>query len=175
MSLFIRPLKDSDYRKVKEIFIDNFKDRIPIRDIGISFDKRDAQRSMGYYETEDSSEMIGFHIMSTNTRNKGNVYLDYIAISPRYQRCGYGTQMMWRIVRDTFRDNESIHLYPFDERLARWYRKFGFYHTHDGYLNFHSYHTRSYRDRIDYKKVRFTVSRLERCRRWCFRTFRGLF
>ena len=179
MYLYSRPLIDRDYRNIKEIFLDNFKNDIPVRDLGISFDDRLADRSIGYFADQEYREMVGFQIISRHVQNKENLYLDYIAISPKYQRSGFGTAIMWRLVKETLKNRESIHLYPANKRLADWYKRFGFYYTHGGYLNFHSYNTRSYKgttcpvSTLPFKKIGFKggASRLERCRRWCSRFF----
>jgi len=179
MYIYCRPLVDRDYRNVKQIFVDHFKNELPVRDLGISFDGRLAERSLGYFTDEGCTDMVGFQIISSHVKNKANLYLDYIAISTKYQGSGFGTAIMWRLVKQVMSNKESIHLYPANKRLADWYKRFGFYYTNGGYLNFHSYNTRTYKDStspissIPFKKIGFKggASRLERCRRWCSRFF----
>jgi hypothetical protein len=179
MYIYCRPLVSKDYRNVKQIFVDHFKNDLPVRDLGISFDGRLAERSLGYFTDEGCSDMVGFQIISSHIKNKANLYLDYIAISTKYQRSGFGTAIMWRLVKQVLSNKESIHLYPANKRLADWYKRFGFYYTNGGYLNFHSYNTRSYKgstcpvSTMPFKKIGFKggASRLERCRRWCSRFF----
>ena len=104
MYLYSRPLVDRDYRTIKEIFLDNFKNDLPVRDLGISFDDRFADRSIGYFADKEYREMIGFQIISRHVQNKENLYLDYIVISPKYQRSGLGTAIMWSLVKDILKN-----------------------------------------------------------------------
>jgi len=135
----IKRLSLKDYRSVRDIFHDAFdKERLPVSDLGISWRARASEHSWGVFN--GTGELLAFAVISFHTKNRENRYIDYIAVHSAYRGQGIGDILMNHILRICRSQHTSVHLYPLKhEPLIKWYKKFGFYETHGGYLNYHSY------------------------------------
>jgi|UniRef100_A0A6C0DM14 ribosomal protein S18 acetylase RimI-like enzyme len=134
-------LEDKHYRAVKAIFRDTFDRTIfNIKHINTSWHNRSKEESYGFIL---NGNLIGFIITSYHVKNKDNLYIDYIAFHKDYRGRGLGTDVLKDMLKGFKEVNRSVHLYPERSELWSWYERLGFQKTHDGYMNFHSYETRS--------------------------------
>jgi ribosomal protein S18 acetylase RimI-like enzyme len=122
-----------------DLFIKTFPE-FPPEDFEISWQARSKDNSFAILDAK--SKFIGFVIASFHSSNGKNLYVDYIALKHECRGSGLGTILLKKLVSNAFHKNSSIHLYPENEGLVSWYTRNGFYPTHDGYYNFHSYNTR---------------------------------
>ena len=136
-------LTDSHYRAVKALFKETFDPTVfTIHSLNTSWHYRCKDESFAFLDV-GTRKLIGFIITSYHTRNKDNLYVDYIALDASYRGKGLGTAIIKRFLEEIKKTRRSIHLYPERPELYRWYERLGFYKTHNGYYNFHSYETRS--------------------------------
>lgn len=134
-------LQDHHYRAVKAIFKDTFDPtRFQISSLNISWYNRSKEESYAFFL---EGKLIGFIITSFHVKSKSNIYVDYIAFDKAYRGRGLGSQALSEMLQEIKKQNRSVHLYPERPELWAWYERLGFQETHDGYLNFHSYATRS--------------------------------
>jgi len=134
-------LEDKHYRDVKAIFRDTFDRTIfKISSLNISWHNRSKEESYGFFL---EGLLIGFIITSYHVKNKQNLYVDYIAFDRQYRGKGIGTAILKEMLQEFKQLGRSVHLYPEREDLWPWYERLGFQKTYDGYMNFHSYATRS--------------------------------
>jgi ribosomal protein S18 acetylase RimI-like enzyme len=134
-------LEDKHYRAVKGIFRDTFDRTIfDIYDINTAWYYRAKDESYGFIL---NGILIGFIITSYHVKNKDNLYVDFIAFDKEYRGKGLGTAILTDLLKGFKEVGRSVHLYPERSELWSWYERLGFQKTHDGYMNFHSYDTRS--------------------------------
>jgi len=134
------PLEEKHYRDVKALFRETFDTTIfTPNTLNISWNDRCKDES---YAILDSDKLIGFIITSYHKKNKQNMYIDYIAIDKAYRGKGIGSKYLSDMLHGLKEQRRSVHLYPERKELNGWYERLGFYKTHDGYYNFHSYDTR---------------------------------
>jgi ribosomal protein S18 acetylase RimI-like enzyme len=134
-------LEDKHYRAVKGIFRDTFDRTIfGIKHINTSWYNRSKEESYGFIL---NGLLIGFIITSYHVKNKDNLYIDYIAFDQQYRGKGLGTAVLKDMLRGFKEVNRSVHLYPERSELWPWYERLGFQKSFNGYMNFHSYETRS--------------------------------
>ena len=137
-------LDESHYRAVRAIFKNTFDpETFPLNCLNISWHNRSKNESYAFLDPCDHNKLIGFAITSYHIRNKDNLYVNYIALDPSYRGKGIGTAIVTAFLEEIKKHRSSIHLYPEREELYGWYERLGFYKTHDGDYNFHSYETRS--------------------------------
>ena len=141
MNIIPEQLTDLHYRSVKAIFRDTFDRSIfDTSSLNISWYNRSKEESYGFFL---DGNLIGFIITSYHVKNKDNLYVDYIAFDKEYRGKGLGTAILKDMLKG-FKDvGRSVHLYPERQELWPWYERLGFQKTHNGYMNFHSYETRS--------------------------------
>jgi ribosomal protein S18 acetylase RimI-like enzyme len=134
-------LEDKHYRAVKGIFRDTFDRTIfDIHHINTSWRNRSKEESYGFML---NGVLIGFIITSYHVKNKDNLYVDYIAFDQQYRGRGLGTSVLTDMLNGFKELGRSVHLYPERQELWPWYERLGFQKTFNGYMNFHSYETRS--------------------------------
>ena len=133
----IRRLRADHARTVRDIWEDSFlREKFTLqKDFASSWRNRWREESIGLF---DQDELLGFAILSVHARNKGNRYIDYIAVHSNYRGCGYGDRIMGHLLAKTRQARTGIHLYPL-KHVVPWYKKHGFYWTTDEYMNAHSY------------------------------------
>jgi len=138
----LRPLCAQDYRSVKDIFENAFDTHLkPITDLGISWKYRSKPHSLGVFR---SGDLLGFAIVSFHTKNGINRYVDYLAVHSSFRGHDIGSMLLKAIISECHAGHTSVHLYPLPfPKLVAWYKSHGFYDTYGGYLNLHSYDTRS--------------------------------
>jgi GNAT superfamily N-acetyltransferase len=142
-------LDKSHYRSVRELFKNTFDpESFPLHCLNISWHNRSKEESYAFLDPCDDNKLIGFIITSYHARNKGNLYVDYIALDHLYRGKGIGTAIVKLFLEEIKKHRRSIHLYPARKELHGWYERLGFYKTHHGYYNFHSYETRARTDKI---------------------------
>ena len=135
-------LTDAHYRAVKAIYRDTFnRTEFHISHLNTSWYYRCKEESYGFFLP--SGVLIGFIITSYHVKNKGNLYVDYIAFDKHYRGKGLGTAVLTDMLKSFKEVNRSVHLYPERPELWDWYARLGFQMTHAGFMNFHSYETRS--------------------------------
>jgi ribosomal protein S18 acetylase RimI-like enzyme len=135
-------LEERHYRSVKALFKETFlPPSFTLNSINTSWYHRCKEESYAFLD--DNGKFIGFIITSYHKRNKGNLYVDYIALDPHCRGNGLGTAIIHELLQEIKSQRRSIHLYPENHRLHAWYERLGFYKTQDGYYNFHSYNNRS--------------------------------
>ena len=142
-SMDIEPvqLEDKHYRAVKSIYRDTFdRNEFHISHLNTSWFNRCHEESYGFIL---NGVLIGFIITSYHVQNKGNLYVDYIAFDKEYRGQGLGTAILKDMLKSFKEVGRSVHLYPERPELWAWYERLGFQKTYDGYMNFHSYETRS--------------------------------
>jgi GNAT superfamily N-acetyltransferase len=145
MRIDTRPLKQSDFSEVEELFAESFP-RIPRSDLRISWNDRSKEDSVGMFITDDREArdiLIGFVIASYHPNSGRSMYVDYFALAKEYRGSGIGTNFLLQLVTDCYDKKGSIHLYPERVDLIPWYERNGFRKTHGGYYVFHSYTTRA--------------------------------
>ena len=134
-------LEYKHYRAVKGIFRDTFDRTIfDITHINTSWYNRSKEESYGFML---NGVLIGFIITSYHVKNKDNLYIDYIAFDQQYRGKGLGTAVLKDMLNGFKEVNRSVHLYPERQELWPWYERLGFQKSFNGYMNFHSYETRS--------------------------------
>lgn len=134
-------LEYKHYRAVKGIFRDTFDRTIfDIKHINTSWYNRSKEESYGFML---NGVLIGFIITSYHVKNKDNLYIDYIAFDQQYRGKGLGTAVLKDMLNGFKEVNRSVHLYPERQELWPWYERLGFQKSFNGYMNFHSYETRS--------------------------------
>jgi ribosomal protein S18 acetylase RimI-like enzyme len=124
-------------KSVREIWEESFlKENLTIqKDFAHSWRNRSRQESIGLFDHE---ELLGFAIVSFHKRNKGNRYIDYIAVHSSYRGRGYGDILMRHLLAKASTARRGIHLYPLSH-VVPWYKKHGFYWTTPEYMNRHGY------------------------------------
>jgi len=141
-------LEESHYRAVKELFKNTFDpEAFPVNSLNISWHNRSKEESYAFLDPLDKN-LIGFIITSYHARNKDNLYVDYIALDSSSRGKGLGTAIVKAFLEEIKKHRRSIHLYPARKELHGWYERLGFYKTHGGYYNFHSYDTRFRTDNV---------------------------
>ena len=131
----LRRLRAEHVKSAEEIWDDAFRrEGFPKKDFGISW-RNKSQESVGLFRGE---ELLGFAIVSFHKRNKGNRYIDYIAVHSAYRGCGYGDRILRHVMAGARDQRRGIHLYPL-KHIAPWYKKHGFYWTPGEYMNAHWY------------------------------------
>lgn len=133
----IRRLRVDHARSVKDIWEDSFlRENLTVqKDFAQSWRNRSRKESVGLF---DGDILLGFAIVSFHKRNKGNRYIDYIAVHSSYRGCGYGDRLMNHLLTTARTGRSGIHLYPL-KHVIPWYTKHGFYWTTSEYMNQHSY------------------------------------
>ena len=141
MNIIPVQLTDAHYRAVKAIYRDTFdRTEFQIKDLNTSWHYRCQEESYGFIL---NGVLIGFIITSYHVKNKDNLYVDYIAFDKQYRGKGLGTAILKDMLKSFQEVGRSVHLYPERPELWDWYSRLGFQMTHDGFMNFHSYNTRS--------------------------------
>jgi len=141
MNIIPEQLTDIHYRAVKAIYRDTFnRTEFKISDLNTSWYYRCKEESYGFFL---NNILIGFIICSYHIQNKGNLYVDYIAFDKQYRGKGLGTVILKDMLCEFKKVNRSVHLYPERPELWPWYGRLGFQMTNNGFMNFHSYETRS--------------------------------
>ena len=136
-------LSQKHYRAVRALFKQTFDSKaFPVHSLNTSWYYRSKEESYAFFDPCDHTKLIGFIITSYHTRNKDNLYVDYIALDPSCRGKGLGTAIVSDFLKEIKKHRRSIHLYPERKELHSWYERLGFYKTHGGYYNFHSYETR---------------------------------
>jgi GNAT superfamily N-acetyltransferase len=143
MQTVIRPLTTNDYREVKNIFYDTFKEpEYADKNCEESWRDRSVPDSLGIFSTKGA--LLGFAIVSFHKRNGTNRYLDYLAVHSAFRGQDLGSKLLGHIIDICKNLRQGIHLYPVaSERVKAWYRSKGFRETSGGYMNQHFYETRS--------------------------------
>ena len=136
-SMTIRCLRADHARSVRDVWEDSFLGHkfTLKKDFASSWRNRSRQESIGYFHGQD---LLGFALVSFHKRNKGNRYVDYIAVHSTQRGRGIGDKLMGRLLKNTRDSRTGIHLYPLKHAVP-WYKKHGFYWTTDEYMNAHSY------------------------------------
>jgi len=134
----IRKLRADNAKSVREIWEDSFlREKLTIqKDFSSSWRNRDLEESVGLF---DQDNLLGFAIVSFHKRNKGNRYIDYIAVHSNCRGLGYGDRLMQHLLTKAHNARRGIHLYPL-RQVVPWYKKHGFYWTTDEYMNRHCFH-----------------------------------
>lgn len=136
-------LSQKHYRAVRVLFKQTFDpEAFPIYSLNTSWHYRSKEESYAFLDPHDTNKLIGFIITSYHKQNKDNLYVDYIALDPSCRGKGLGTAIVSKFLEEIKKHRRSIHLYPERKELNCWYERLGFYKTHGGYYNFHSYETR---------------------------------
>ena len=135
-------LEDKHYRTVRGIFRNTFdRTDFPLSKLNLSWHYRSKDESYAFFLGD---VFIGFIITSHHMKNRGNLYVDYIAFKEEYRGEGLRSIIMTDMLKQFKELGRSVHLYPERESLWPWYERLGFHKTYDGYYNFHSYDTRSH-------------------------------
>ena len=112
------------------------REKMTIRkDFAQSWRNRSRQESVGLF---DRTTLLGFAIVSFHKRNKGNRYIDYIAVHSSYRGYGYGDTLLRHLLGVARKARTGIHLYPL-KHVVPWYKKHGFYWSNGEYMNQHYY------------------------------------
>ena len=132
-------LCQKDKLAVGQIYKKTFPE-IPMEDLDISWDYRSRPDSYGIW---DGDKLAGFVLASFHTRSGGSMYIDFFALDESYRGNGLGTQLVQDFLSSLKKQNASIHLFPRNETVAKWYVRNGFRESTNGYYVWHSYQTRS--------------------------------
>ena len=128
---------------VSDIFVKTFPE-IPVEDLNISWNSRSKEDSYGIWLGHDNQDkMIGFVVASFHTSSASSMYIDFFAIDEAYRGNGLGTQLLQDFLGSFLAKTGSIHLYPRNPTVAKWYEKNGFRESTKGYYVCHTYETRS--------------------------------
>jgi len=112
---------------------------LPLEDLDISWDGRSRPDSYGIW---DGNTLAGFLLASFHTRSGGSMYIDYFALDEAYRGNGLGTQLVEEFLSSLVETYGSIHLFPRNESVAKWYMRNGFRESANGYYVCHRYQTR---------------------------------
>jgi len=142
MGYRFKPLSSNYKVRVLQLSSETWPD-IMTEQVETSWRGRSLEHS--YAIVDGRGVFIGFIIASLHASSGSNLYIDYLALKPECRGCGIGDQIMKELTKDALDQKKSVHLYPYNhnESLIKWYKKYGFYESYDGYFNFHSYSTRS--------------------------------
>ena len=113
---------------------------IPLEDLDISWDYRSRPDSYGIW---DGDRLAGFVLASFHTRSGSSMYIDFFALDESDRGNGLGTQLVQEFLSSLIEKNGSVHLFPRNEKVAKWYMRNGFCESTNGYYVCHSYQTRS--------------------------------
>jgi len=138
-NLKFKCLTTKDKPVVAEMYTKTFPE-LPREDLDISWDYRSKADSYGIW---DGAQMAGFVLASFNRRSGSSMYIEYFALEEAYRGNGLGTQLLQDYLKEFLTEKGSIHLYPMDENLTRWYVRNGFTESNKGYYVIHTYETRS--------------------------------
>jgi ribosomal protein S18 acetylase RimI-like enzyme len=131
----LRRLSPEHVKSAEDIWENAFREEgFPKKDFGISW-RNKSQESVGLFR---GGELLGFAIVSFHKRNKGNRYIDYIAVHSSYRGCGYGDRILRHVMAGAKAQRRGVHLYPL-KHVVPWYKKYGFYWTAGDYMNAHCY------------------------------------
>jgi ribosomal protein S18 acetylase RimI-like enzyme len=134
-----KQLCQKDKATVAHLYKKTFPE-IPVEDLDISWENRSRPDSYGFW---DGQTLAGFVIASFHTRSGGSMYIDFFALDESYRGNGLGTQMVQEFLGGLVEKNGSIHLFPRNDTVAKWYARNGFRESTNGYYVCHSYATRS--------------------------------
>lgn len=134
-------LCQKDKSTVAQMYKKTFPE-LPLEDLDISWDYRSPYDSYGFW---DGDVLAGFVLASFHTSSGGSMYIDYFAIDEAYRGNGLGTQLVQEFLSSLVEKNGSIHLFPRNETVAKWYMRNGFRESTKGYYVCHSYQTRKVR------------------------------
>ena len=87
--------------------------------------KKSLQNSYFYICCFDDKELIGFLDVVSN--GVTDSYIQDVIVKPEYQHRGIGTHMMETAIEKLKADKIYAISVLFEERLAKFYKKFGFY------------------------------------------------
>ena len=136
-----KQLCQKDKATVAQVYKKTFPE-IPMEDLDISWEYRSHPDSYGIW---DGQKLAGFVIASFHTRSGGSMYIDFFALDEAYRGNGLGTQLVQEFLNGLVEKNGSIHLFPRNETVAKWYMRNGFRESNNGYYVCHGYPTRSSR------------------------------
>jgi len=139
MEVHIRQLNNSHFEDVKVLFRKSFDERYSDEDLEISWIERSNPDSFGFFY---EGNLVGFVIASFHLQNKWSMYIDYLALDPKFRGSGVGSFLLKKLLEKCYKNNGSIHLYPERPELLSWYSRHGFHQTNKNYYVFHSYNTR---------------------------------
>lgn len=126
---------------VRAIFTKTFPE-IPLEDLNISWSSRSKADSYGIWNGGPERHLIGFVIASFHTSSASSMYVDFFALDEAYRGNGLGTQLLQDFLGLLVAKTGSIHLYPRNPIVAKWYEKNGFRESTKGYYVCHTYKTR---------------------------------
>lgn len=143
----LRPLRITDSKAVRELFIEIFDECEDSR-YAQAWRKRASEFSYGYFSAE--GVLLGFALVAKLAHG---YYLNYIAVRPEAQGKSIGSQILLTILMKLQSVRQSLSLVPVDNpKTIQWYQSKGFYvsnewKTSDGihalYLSRHAYNTRT--------------------------------
>jgi ribosomal protein S18 acetylase RimI-like enzyme len=133
------PLYDKYKSSVEFLWKATWPERL-VTDFEISWKNRDTSTSCAIL---DKRRFLGFVISSKHKANRGNLYIDYIALKEECKGKGLGSRILRDYVVTAYKNGGSVHLWPEKSELVGWYTRQGFSPSYDGYYNFHSYKTRN--------------------------------
>ena len=134
-----KQLCQKDKATVRQLYKKTFPE-ISLEDLDISWDYRSRPDSYGFW---DGEKLAGFVLASFHTRSGGSMYIDFFALDEPYRGNGLGTQLVQGFLSGLVEKNGSIHLFPRNETVAKWYVRNGFRESNNGYYVCHSYGTRA--------------------------------
>ena len=126
-------------RAVRAIFVKTFPE-IPLEDLNISWNSRSKADSYGIWL---GHSLAGFIIASFHTSSASSMYVDFFALDEAYRGNGLGTKLLQDFLGHLVTKTGSIHLYPRNPSVAKWYAQNGFRESTKGYYVCHTYKTRS--------------------------------
>ncbi len=141
--MHIKPLTAEHFKSVKDIFGESFyKDGMNNTDLCYYWRKRKSD-SLGIFTPE--GDLLGFSIIIQPAGTPNNRYLAYFAVHSDYRGGSLGTDLMAATLVRRKGAGGALHLMPLNGKVRAWYLKRGFKNTFGGYMNYHSYGTRSKR------------------------------
>lgn len=146
MPVSIRPLRVTDARSAREMFLEIFDECEDSR-YAEAWRKRSAEYSLGYFSGDT---LLGFALLAQATHG---YYLNYIAVHPDYQGQNIGSALLSAVLKNLQVQKLSLSLVPVDNpKTIKWYKEKGFYVSHewttrDGvkalFMSRHFYNTRN--------------------------------
>jgi len=124
----IRPLKQTDYRVTKNLFLEVFEESEE-RKFVKAYPKRHLQASVGCFY---KGVLVGAAVVTPRR-------LEYIFVHPDFQQYGYGSAMLQEVKKQC----PTLSLTSVDDPVVRtWYMKHGFQQSGEDTFRIHTHNLR---------------------------------
>lgn len=141
MKTRVKPLIAENYKSVKDIYDSEFA-IMGKKTLKSPWKNRIPDLSLGIFN--HAGDLLGFTLVIRLTSDSECNYLSRIAIHPDFQNLGLGKKLLKVVLEKSYLKKETLYLTPLNlgAPLIKFYCRYGFYGTGDGYMACHFYNTR---------------------------------